>query len=157
VSKGEIGVYRRHRPETTALYDVVRDNIETLFGAVDDGALAVRIPKHARPHQEPDNLCFRESFLHRPTSLYWAGLQIETLLNSGGDVGATEVSRLRTESAALGDCYASPLPSDSCTTRNCSSRSQVGATTPLGITNVYRPGCSETTSMTTFSGMTTPR
>ena len=41
-------VYRRHRPETTALYEVVRDNIETLFGAIDDGALAVRIPRHAR-------------------------------------------------------------------------------------------------------------
>jgi Transposase zinc-binding domain len=48
VSKGEIGVYRRHRPETTALYEVVRDNLETLLGAIDDGALAVRIPKHAR-------------------------------------------------------------------------------------------------------------
>ena len=48
VSKGEIGVYRRHRPESTALYEVVRDNIETLFGAIDDGGLAVRIPKHAR-------------------------------------------------------------------------------------------------------------
>ena len=42
------GVYRRHRPETTALYEVVRDNLETLFGAIDDGALAVRIPRHAR-------------------------------------------------------------------------------------------------------------
>lgn len=42
------GVYRRHRPETTALYEVVRDNLETLFGAIDDGGLAVRIPKHAR-------------------------------------------------------------------------------------------------------------
>ena len=48
MSKGEIGVYRRHRPESTALYEVVRDNLETLFGAIDDGALAVRIPKHAR-------------------------------------------------------------------------------------------------------------
>jgi len=28
------GVYRRHRPEATALYEVVRDNIETLFGAI---------------------------------------------------------------------------------------------------------------------------
>ena len=27
---------------------MVRDNLETLFGAIDDGALAVRIPKHAR-------------------------------------------------------------------------------------------------------------
>ncbi len=42
------GVYRRRRPESTALYEVVRDNLETLFGAIDDGALAVRIPRHAR-------------------------------------------------------------------------------------------------------------
>jgi hypothetical protein len=46
------GVYRRHRPETTALYEVVRDNFETLCGAIDDGALAVRIPKHARRELE---------------------------------------------------------------------------------------------------------
>ena len=42
------GVYRRRRPEATALYEVVRDNLETLLAAIDDGALAVRIPKHAR-------------------------------------------------------------------------------------------------------------
>lgn len=41
-------VYQRHCPETTALYEVVRDNLETLYGAIDDGAIAVRIPKHAR-------------------------------------------------------------------------------------------------------------
>ena len=41
-------VYQRHRPETTALYEVVRDNLETLYGALDDGAIAVPIPKHAR-------------------------------------------------------------------------------------------------------------
>jgi hypothetical protein len=46
------GVYRRHRPETTALYEVVRDNLETLYGAIDDGAIAVRIPKHARKELE---------------------------------------------------------------------------------------------------------
>lgn len=46
------GVYRRHRPETTVLYEVVRDNLETLYGAIDDGALAVRIPKHARKELE---------------------------------------------------------------------------------------------------------
>jgi Transposase zinc-binding domain len=46
------GVYRRHRPETTALYEVVRDNLETLYGAIDDGARAVRIPKHARKELE---------------------------------------------------------------------------------------------------------
>jgi hypothetical protein len=40
--------YQRHRPETTALYEVVRDNLETLYGAIDDEALPVRIPKHAR-------------------------------------------------------------------------------------------------------------
>jgi len=42
------GVYRRHRPEATALYEVVRDNLETLFGAINDGALPIRIPRHAR-------------------------------------------------------------------------------------------------------------
>jgi hypothetical protein len=46
------GVYRRHRPETTALYEVVRDNLQTLYGAIEDGAIAVRIPKHARKELE---------------------------------------------------------------------------------------------------------
>ncbi len=44
--------YQRHRPETTALYEVVRDNLETLYGAIDDGALDVRIPKHAKKELE---------------------------------------------------------------------------------------------------------
>ena len=46
------GVYRRHRPETTALFEVVRDNLETLYGAIGEGAIAVRIPKHARKELE---------------------------------------------------------------------------------------------------------
>jgi len=46
------GAYQRHRPEATALYEVVRDNLETLYGAIGDGALAVRIPKHARKELE---------------------------------------------------------------------------------------------------------
>src|SRR5262245_21399259 len=33
---------------TTALYEVVRENIETLYGAIDDGALGVKLPKHAK-------------------------------------------------------------------------------------------------------------
>jgi hypothetical protein len=44
--------YERHRPERTALYEVVRDNLETLYGAIDDGALDVRVPKHARKELE---------------------------------------------------------------------------------------------------------
>ena len=40
--------YNRRRPEATALYEVVRDNLETLYGAVDDGALGVKLPRHAR-------------------------------------------------------------------------------------------------------------
>jgi hypothetical protein len=44
--------YQRRRPETTALYEVVRDNLETLYGAIDDGALAVRLPKHAKKELE---------------------------------------------------------------------------------------------------------
>jgi hypothetical protein len=30
------GGYSRHRPEFTALYAVVRDNLETLYGAISD-------------------------------------------------------------------------------------------------------------------------
>ncbi len=47
-----LGAYRPRRPESTALYEVVRDNLETLYGAIEDGALAVRIPKHARKELE---------------------------------------------------------------------------------------------------------
>jgi hypothetical protein len=46
-SPGAPAIYRRCRPETTALYEVVRDNIETLCGTIDDGAVAVRIPQNA--------------------------------------------------------------------------------------------------------------
>jgi hypothetical protein len=44
--------YQRHRPETTALYEVVRDNLETLYGAIEDGALDIRLPKHAKKELE---------------------------------------------------------------------------------------------------------
>jgi hypothetical protein len=51
------GVYKPRDPRTTALYEVVRDNLETLYGAIGDGAIAVRIPKHAR--KELENLIER--------------------------------------------------------------------------------------------------
>jgi hypothetical protein len=41
-------VYERRRPERTSLYELVRDNLDTLYGAIDDGALDVRLPKHAK-------------------------------------------------------------------------------------------------------------
>jgi hypothetical protein len=44
--------YQRHRPETTALYELVRDNLDTLYGAIDDGALDVRLSKHAKKELE---------------------------------------------------------------------------------------------------------
>jgi hypothetical protein len=44
--------YERHRPETTALYELVRDNLETLYGAIADGALDVKLPKHATKELE---------------------------------------------------------------------------------------------------------
>ena len=44
--------YERHRPERTTLYEVVRDNLETLYGAIDDGALDVKVPKHAKKELE---------------------------------------------------------------------------------------------------------
>jgi hypothetical protein len=45
-------VYERHRPERTTLYEVVRDNVETLYGAIDDGAIAIRLPQHAKKELE---------------------------------------------------------------------------------------------------------
>ncbi len=50
-------IYKARRPETTALYEVVRDNLETLYGAIEDGAIAVRIPKHARKELEASLDC----------------------------------------------------------------------------------------------------
>ena len=44
--------YERRRPERTSLYEVVRDNLETLYGAIEDGALDVKLPKHARMELE---------------------------------------------------------------------------------------------------------
>ena len=44
--------YERHRPEQTTLYAVVRDNLETLYGAIDEGALDVKVAKHARKELE---------------------------------------------------------------------------------------------------------
>ena len=46
------GSYERRRPERTALYQVVRDNIETLYGAIDDGALDIKLGKHAKKELE---------------------------------------------------------------------------------------------------------
>jgi hypothetical protein len=40
--------YERRRPEETTLYQVVQDNLETLYGAVDDGAVKVALPEFVR-------------------------------------------------------------------------------------------------------------
>ncbi len=40
--------YERRRPETTTLYEFVRDNLETLYGAVDDGAVPIALPPFVR-------------------------------------------------------------------------------------------------------------
>ena len=40
--------YERRRPEPTTLYEVVRDNLETLYGAVDDGDLPIALPAFVR-------------------------------------------------------------------------------------------------------------
>ena len=45
-------VFKPRDPGATVLYEVVRDNLETLYGAIGDGAIAVRIPKHARKELE---------------------------------------------------------------------------------------------------------
>jgi hypothetical protein len=44
--------YERRRPEATTLYEVVRDNLETLYGAVEDGAVKVVLPVFVRKELE---------------------------------------------------------------------------------------------------------
>jgi hypothetical protein len=45
-------VYERRRPEATTLYQVVADNLATLYGAVDDGALGIALPRFVRKEFE---------------------------------------------------------------------------------------------------------
>ena len=45
-------VYARRRPEETTLYKVVQANLATLYGAVDDNALAIRLPGFVRKELE---------------------------------------------------------------------------------------------------------
>ena len=45
-------VYKRRRPEETTLYRVVQDNLATLVGAVEDGALAIALPKFVKKELE---------------------------------------------------------------------------------------------------------
>jgi hypothetical protein len=45
-------VYARRHPERTSLYEVVRDNLETLYGAIADGALDMRLAKHQKQELE---------------------------------------------------------------------------------------------------------
>ena len=40
--------YACHRPEATTLYTVVRENLETLYAAIDDGALSIALPPFVR-------------------------------------------------------------------------------------------------------------
>ena len=42
------GNHLRRKPEEMVLYEVVRDNLATLPGAKEDGALTVRLPEHTR-------------------------------------------------------------------------------------------------------------
>ncbi len=46
------GSYERHRPETTTLYAVVRDNVETLYAAVAAGFEGAALPQFVRRELE---------------------------------------------------------------------------------------------------------
>jgi hypothetical protein len=50
--------YQRHQPETTALYAVVRDNVETLYAAVAAGFEGATSPPFVR--REPDGYLDRD-------------------------------------------------------------------------------------------------
>ncbi len=71
LAHGAARLYERHRPERSTLYEVVRDNLET-HAAVDEGALAFKLPKHARKELEAYLDCgllcrgFRSRLTRRP-------------------------------------------------------------------------------------------
>ena len=44
--------YRPRHPESTTLYAVVRDNLATLYGAVDDGAVSIALPAFVKKELE---------------------------------------------------------------------------------------------------------
>ena len=50
--EGRAGGEARRRASGGAKGDGVSVNLETLYGAIEDGAIAVRIPKHARKELE---------------------------------------------------------------------------------------------------------
>jgi hypothetical protein len=47
------GSYERHRPETTTLYAVVRDNVETLYAAVPVGFAGAALPPFVSSRKLP--------------------------------------------------------------------------------------------------------
>ena len=49
---GPAVTYERRRPETTTLYQVVQENLETLYAAVDDGAVPIALPRFVRKELE---------------------------------------------------------------------------------------------------------
>ncbi|HEX7604387.1 MAG TPA: hypothetical protein VF316_22365 [Polyangiaceae bacterium] len=59
--------YTRRHPETTTLYAVVRDNLETLYGAVEDGALGVALPAFVRAELEGYLACGLLCHRRRPS------------------------------------------------------------------------------------------
>jgi hypothetical protein len=42
----------RRRPESSTLYHVVQENLDTQYGAVEDGALAIALPKFVKKELE---------------------------------------------------------------------------------------------------------
>jgi hypothetical protein len=56
--------YTRRHPEKTTLYAVVRDNLATLYGAVDDGALAISLPAFVRKKLDGYLLLALKTFVH---------------------------------------------------------------------------------------------
>ena len=44
--------YRPRQPQDTTLYAVVRDNLETLYGAVDEGAVTIALPAFVKKELE---------------------------------------------------------------------------------------------------------
>jgi hypothetical protein len=80
------------RPEETTLYQVVQDNLATLHGAVDDGALAIALPKFVK--KELEGYLDRGLLCRRFARLRCDACEVDVAVRSRGLGHACDVSSL---------------------------------------------------------------
>ena len=80
MARVEAVVYERRRPEATTLYQVVQDNLETLYEAVDEGAVPIALHNLRWSGPVPG---LQPTFAHQTTSVGGIDLGRATRTRSG--------------------------------------------------------------------------